>query len=101
MGFELLGEMSVAQIAAVAFLTSAVGALVRQRYFSSVSHIPGPFFASFSTCWQLWHVFEGRIEEATHDLHLKYGESSLPHYNGFSQSSLTALVRSLCSTEPQ
>jgi len=82
MGFELLGEISVVQIVAVVLPISVVVALVRQRYFSPASDIPGPFFASFGTCWQLWHVFKGRIEEATYDLHLKYGKRSLPHYNG-------------------
>jgi len=81
MGFELLGETSIVQIVLVLFLISVIVALVRQRYFSPVSDIPGPFFASFGTCWQLWHVFKGRIEEVTYDLHLKYGKRLLHDYN--------------------
>lgn len=82
MGLEFLGDTSLVQIVAVLFLISVVVALVRQRYFSPVSDIPGPFFASFGTFWQLWHVFKGRIEEATYDLHLKHGKEPLPHHNG-------------------
>lgn len=74
MVFELLGETSVVQVVVLLFLVSLVVALVRQRFFSPVSDIPGPFFASFGTCWQLWHVFKGRVEEATYDLHLQYGK---------------------------
>ena len=82
MVFELLGEASVVQIIAVLLISSILVVLIRQRYFLPVSKIPGPFFASFGTCWQLWHVFKGRIEEATYDLHLKHGKSFVHHYNG-------------------
>ncbi|KAF1812842.1 cytochrome P450 [Eremomyces bilateralis CBS 781.70] len=50
------------------------GVCVRRRYFSSVSDIPGPFLASFSKLWQLYHVWDGHTEAATLKAHEKYGK---------------------------
>ena len=73
----MIGEISIVQFAAVALVFCTIIVLVRQRYFSPISDIPGPFFASFGTFWQLWHVFKGRSEEAIYELHLTHGKSSL------------------------
>ena len=77
MASAMIGEISVAQLAAIVLVTCTVIVLVRQRYFSPISDVPGPFLASFGTGWQLWHVFKGRSEEAIYDLHLKYGKNSV------------------------
>lgn len=47
--------------------------IIRRRYFSPVSDIPGPFVASFSLLWQFYHVIDGHTEKATIELHRKYG----------------------------
>ena len=73
MASAMIGEISVVQLAAVVLATCIATVLVRQRYFSPISDIPGPFFSSVGTCWQLWHVFKGRSEEAIYELHLKHG----------------------------
>ena len=61
---QLLGQ--------VAFILG-VGLYLHSRYLSPISDIPGPFLAPFGTCWQLWQIFKGRIEEATLELHQKHG----------------------------
>ncbi|MCJ1251932.1 hypothetical protein MMC30_009170 [Trapelia coarctata] len=101
MGFELFGETSVVQIAAILFLISITVALIRQRYFSPVSDIPGPFFASFGTCWQLWHVFKGRIDEATYDLHLQHGPFVRLSYNEVSINHPDAVSAVLAAPIPK
>lgn len=70
--------MSIVQslLAVVAVVLTAV--LVRRRYFSPLSDIPGPFVASFSaSLWQLYHILTGHIEVAVIELHRKHG-SSIP-----------------------
>jgi hypothetical protein len=46
---------------------------VKRKYFSPISSIPGPFTASFSRLWQLYHIFNGHTEVATIKAHEKYG----------------------------
>lgn len=50
---------------------------LKRRYMSPVSDIPGPFFATFSIFWKIWHIIKGHIEEETIALHKKHG-SYLP-----------------------
>lgn len=64
-----------------AFLAAAVGSIfllaliIRRRYFSSISDVPGPFIGSFSILWQIWHTIKGHTEEETIALHQKCGKS--------------------------
>jgi uncharacterized membrane protein len=67
----------------IVFLSSVLFLLVvavRRRYFSSISDIPGPFWASFSILWEVWNVIEGHIEEKVIALHEKYGKSQFFYF---------------------
>ncbi|MCJ1402685.1 hypothetical protein MMC11_005906 [Xylographa trunciseda] len=52
---------------------SILGLVIQRRYLSSISDIPGPFWASVSTFWQVWHLIKGHIQEDSLALHRKYG----------------------------
>jgi hypothetical protein len=47
--------------------------ILKRRYLSSVRDIPGPFLASFSTLWQVYHLWKGHIEVEMIKLHRKHG----------------------------
>lgn len=49
-----------------------VRALTR-RYLTALRDIPGPFLASFSSLWQVYHLFKGHTEEEIIKLHKKHG----------------------------
>ena len=62
--------------------------LLRRRY-NSLRDIPGPFAASFTKGWQIWHVIVGDTEKAVLKLHQKHGGftfSSLTEYNGLCEA---------------
>lgn len=44
-----------------------------RRYLSSISDIPGPFLASFSNLWMIWHVIKGDNEKVLIREHEKHG----------------------------
>lgn len=58
------------------FLLAAyvVSVVVRRRYFSSISDIPGPFLASISTLWEIWEIIAGHIEVTVIALHERHGK---------------------------
>jgi hypothetical protein len=63
-----------ALVADAAIILSA--SFVRRRYFSPLSDIPGPFFASFSaSLWHLWQIWKGHVEAAVIEQHRKHGSS--------------------------
>lgn len=79
----------IAQTAAMAFITVeglqsvllyalaiSLGILLKRRYFTSISNINGPWLASFSTFWHIWHVAKGDLEYAVLRAHRKYGIGS-------------------------
>lgn len=71
-----VGDMSIWQIVGYGICMLGivvVTSLVRSRYFSSVSDIPGPMLGSVGTCFQLWEICGGRINEKLALLHRKYG----------------------------
>lgn len=47
--------------------------VLKRRYFTNISNIPGPFPASFSLAWQLWHICKGDVDRACQKLHEKHG----------------------------
>jgi hypothetical protein len=51
-----------------------LGVIIKRKYFSPISDIPGPFAASFSRLWQLYHIVDGHTEVATINAHEKYGK---------------------------
>lgn len=68
--------------AVVSLLTAFVLVVaVRRRYFSGViSDVPGPFWASFSTLWELWTIIEGHLEIAVIALHERHGKNLWPRH---------------------
>ena len=50
--------------------------LIRNRYKTSLYDIPGPFFASLSDLWLLWHCYRGRCYK-DYELHREYGSPVL------------------------
>ena len=47
--------------------------LIRQRYFSPISSVPGPFLGTVGTFFQVWEVFQGRINHTLNRLHREHG----------------------------
>jgi hypothetical protein len=64
--------MAVGLVLATAVLIG-LAALLRRRYACGLSEIPGPFWATFSIAWQVWHVIKGDIEWKSIDLHEEHG----------------------------
>ena len=48
--------------------------LVYNRYFHPLSGIPGPFWASISKFWSIWHTSRGRVHVVHVASHRKYGQ---------------------------
>ena len=82
----------VAAVVSLGF-ASLLGLAIQRRYLSTISDIPGPFWASFSTFWQVWHLIKGHIQEDSLHLHHTYGESGL--IQGAHPRALTPTTRSL------
>ncbi|KAI1336932.1 cytochrome P450 [Xylariaceae sp. FL0016] len=47
--------------------------VIRRRYFSSISHIPGPVLASITRLWHVREVLRGKQNYKLVELHDKYG----------------------------
>lgn len=43
-------------------------------FFHRLSKFPGPFLASFTNLWKIYHVVVGDYERALLNLHRKYGQ---------------------------
>jgi hypothetical protein len=46
---------------------------VHRRYFSNLSDIPGPFWASGTRLWHVWIILEGKQNVRLKALHRKHG----------------------------
>lgn len=57
----------------VLFLTLVFVTIIRRRYFSPISHIPGPFLASFSRLWHMRYIIRGDQQMVLARAHEKYG----------------------------
>lgn len=54
-------------------IVATLGRLLFNKYGTGLSHVPGPFWASFTDLWRFWIVW-GRRPELVHiELHKKYG----------------------------
>ena len=73
----VLGEISLvlALISGLVLYVSLV--FIRQRYFSIIGDIPGPFLGTFGTCFQLWEISKSRINQRLAQLHTKFGMITL------------------------
>lgn len=54
-------------------LLTCITVVLRRRYFSSVSDVPGPFLASFSRLWQIITLIKGDSINEFCNLHRKHG----------------------------
>lgn len=57
----------------VLFLTLVFVTIIRRRYFSPLSHIPGPFLASFSRLWHMRYIIRGDQQIVLAKAHDQYG----------------------------
>jgi hypothetical protein len=64
----------IPELIVVCALGLLLSVIVKWKYFSPISDIPGPFTASFSRFWQLYHIIDGHTEAATIAAHEKYGD---------------------------
>ena len=69
----MLGDVSLLQLVSSGLALLILSVFIRQRYFSIISDIPGPALGTFGTCFQLWEIFRGRINEKILQLHQEYG----------------------------
>lgn len=73
----LLGDMGIGSISSallVAFAVFVVFYLTYYRVLHSLSHFPGPFTASFTNFWKVYHVYRGDFEQVLLGAHRKYGK---------------------------
>ncbi|KAJ5895257.1 hypothetical protein N7495_006948 [Penicillium taxi] len=47
--------------------------LILNRYFHPLKRVPGPFLASFSKIWLLYHALSGSQHVTEMEAHKKYG----------------------------
>lgn len=57
----------------ILFLTLVFVTIIRRRYFTPLSHIPGPFLASFSRLWHMRYIIRGDQQMVLAKAHEKYG----------------------------
>ena len=63
--------MSPLQLLSNSLALLILSVFIRQRYFSAISDIPGPSLGTLGTCFQLWEISRGRINEKIAQLHQK------------------------------
>ena len=68
-----MGSMSFVQLMSNGLALLILSVFIRQRYFSVISHIPGPVSGTFGTCFQLWEICKGHINETLTQLHREHG----------------------------
>ncbi|KAL6231022.1 hypothetical protein BDW75DRAFT_244276 [Aspergillus navahoensis] len=57
------------------FLIAAVTVRILYRWYQSpIRDVPGPFWASFSSLWKVYHVVKGHTEEQIINLHKQHGD---------------------------
>ncbi|MAD81870.1 MAG: hypothetical protein CL912_02810 [Deltaproteobacteria bacterium] len=58
-------------IAGVALMLVSVA--LHRHYFSDLSNVPGPFWASITRLWHVWYILNGKQNLHLKALHEKYG----------------------------
>ena len=74
MALQMFDNFATVQFAFSVIVVSLLVLFTNRRYNTSISDIPGPFFASIGDFWHLYHVFKGHTEAATVELHEKHGK---------------------------
>jgi len=67
-----------------------IGLAIRRRYFSALTDIPGPWWASITRLWNVWYIVKGdhnlklikEHEKHGHFVRLAPGEVSVSHPDG-------------------
>lgn len=72
--------------------------IIYRRYFSPLSDIPGPFWASFSRLWHLYITMQGNQNEQLMEAHERYGHFVRLANNEVSVSHPDAIKRALLAT---
>ncbi len=67
--------------------------VVYYRYLSPLAKIPGPFTATLSRTWLLWHSWKGDMHRTMIDLHKKHGKLIRTGPNELSVADLAAIKR--------
>lgn len=50
-----------------------VSVALHRHYFSDLSNVPGPFWASITRLWHVWYILNGKQNLHLKALHEKYG----------------------------
>ena len=79
------------QIILYILTTLVVCVVLKHRYFSPISGIPGPFLGTIGTCFQVWETYKGRINYTLIRLHREHGSFVRISYNEVSVSHPDAL----------
>jgi hypothetical protein len=81
---ELLAQLiSLAkQYSVLIVLLLGVSYVVKERFFSPLANIPGPWLASISKSWFIYHSLGGKQHVVHLDSHKKYGPiwRAMPNY---------------------
>jgi hypothetical protein len=64
-------------------IVGLTGKSIYNRYFHPLSKVPGPFWASISRGWFLWHGYAGKQHKVHVAAHEKHGENFRPDLNKF------------------
>lgn len=94
-----IGKALTPQTLISIFLVTLITVVVKRRYFSPLSDIPGPFLASFTRLWQIITLIKGDSLNEFYNLHEKHGpfvrvapnEVSVSHPEAPKKLLLTAL----------
>ncbi|KAH7410748.1 cytochrome P450 [Cadophora sp. MPI-SDFR-AT-0126] len=68
--------------------------IVQNRFFHRLSHFPGPFLASSTNLWKVYHVYVGDLEHVLLEAHRKYGKTVRigPNHLDFSDASAVKTI---------
>ncbi|ORY62979.1 cytochrome P450 [Pseudomassariella vexata] len=81
--------------------TSLCLIFIRRRYLSPISHVPGPFLASFSRLWHLRQIVGGKQNLKLTEQHDKHGHFVRIAHNEVSVSHPNAVTALLLRTLPK
>lgn len=85
---QLVMNTDVQRAVALIAVVLVIRVLFR-KYWTSIRDVPGPFFASFSSLWRVYHLCKGHIEEEIFDLHKRHGMIVLIKTRGYTTHSMT------------
>ncbi|OQE44528.1 hypothetical protein PENCOP_c002G03466 [Penicillium coprophilum] len=69
----VMALLTLCKLCVLVIILFIVRATIR-KYWTPIRDIPGPFLASFSKLWLVYHLWKGHGEEELIDLHKKHGD---------------------------